>query len=82
MAVRRLAGDAGKITAFRLETRQLCHESKRESGVGGRSCPAKRLGTTVAKENDMLPLSAFVIALGTVFTSVFWACKEDMADRA
>lgn len=39
-------------------------------------------GTAAAKECGMLTLSAFVIALGSVFMSVFWACKEDMADRA
>ena len=39
-------------------------------------------GTAAAKESGMLTLSAFVIALGTVFTSVLWACKEDMVDRA
>ncbi len=30
----------------------------------------------------MLPLSAFVVAVGSVFASVLWACKEDLADRA
>jgi hypothetical protein len=42
----------------------------------------KEFGTPAAKESGMLTLSAFVIALGSVFTSVFWACKEDMVDRA
>jgi len=64
-----------------LETRQLCRESKRESACGGRFCPGNAGGTAAAKETGMLTLSAFVIALGTVFTSVFWACKEDMVDR-
>jgi hypothetical protein len=39
-------------------------------------------GTAAAKESGMLTLSAFVIALGSVFMSVFWACKEDMVDQA
>jgi hypothetical protein len=30
----------------------------------------------------MLTISAFVIAMGSVCMSVFWACKEDMTDRA
>jgi len=42
---------------------------------------AKTRGTAAAKESGMLTLSAFVIALGSVFTSVLWACKEDTADR-
>jgi hypothetical protein len=29
----------------------------------------------------MFTVSAFIVALGSVFTSVFWACKEDTADR-
>lgn len=29
----------------------------------------------------MLSLSTFVIAIGIVFTSVLWACKEDTANR-
>jgi hypothetical protein len=51
-------------------------------GATGSVYPAKRGGTAVAKECGMLTLSAFVIALGSVFTSVVWACKEDMVDRA
>ena len=34
-----------------------------------------------AKESGMLTLSAFVIAISSVFTSVLWACKEDTANR-
>jgi len=30
----------------------------------------------------MLTISSFVIALGSVCMSVFWACKEDTIDRA
>jgi hypothetical protein len=29
----------------------------------------------------MLTLSAFVIAMGSVCMSVFWACKKDTTDR-
>jgi hypothetical protein len=35
-----------------------------------------------AKETSMLTLSTFVIAMGSVFMSVVWACKEDTTDRA
>ena len=35
-----------------------------------------------AKETSMLTLSSFVIALGSVCMSVFWACKEDTTNRA
>jgi len=35
-------------------------------------------GTAVAKDFPMLTLSAFVIAIGSVFGSVVWACKEDL----
>jgi hypothetical protein len=31
----------------------------------------------VAKSNGMLTLSAFVLAVTSVFGSVLWACKED-----
>jgi len=34
-----------------------------------------------AKECGMFTFSAFIFALGSVFTSVVWACKEDNADR-
>jgi hypothetical protein len=30
----------------------------------------------------MLTLYGFVIAMGSVCMSVFWACKEDMSDHA
>jgi hypothetical protein len=33
----------------------------------------------VAKENGMLTISAFVIAVSSVFGSVLWACKEETA---
>jgi hypothetical protein len=35
----------------------------------------------VAKESGMFTISAFVIALGSVFVSVVWACKTDTANR-
>jgi hypothetical protein len=31
----------------------------------------------VAKENGMLTLSFFVVAVGSVFGSVVWACKDE-----
>jgi hypothetical protein len=65
-----------------LETRQLCRETKREKGARNRFTEVNKGGTAAAKECGMLTLSAFVIALGSVFTSVVWACKEDMVDRA
>jgi hypothetical protein len=65
-----------------LETRQLCRDTKRERAACDLFYPGKLDGTAVAKECGMLTLSAFVIALGSVFTSVVWACKEDMVDRA
>jgi hypothetical protein len=34
-----------------------------------------------AKESGMLTLSAFAIAVGSIFASVLWACKEDTANR-
>lgn len=42
----------------------------------------KRIGTAVAKENGMLTLSTFVLAVGSVFSSVLWACKNEPADQA
>jgi hypothetical protein len=36
----------------------------------------------VAKGICMLTLSAFVIAVGSVFGSVAWACKEDLTTSA
>jgi hypothetical protein len=38
-------------------------------------------GTSVAKRFGMLTFFAFAVALGSVFTSVLWACKEDTANR-
>ena len=39
--------------------------------------PVNGVGTAVAKENGMLTLSAFVFAVGSVFGSVLWACKDE-----
>jgi hypothetical protein len=44
--------------------------------------PVKDPGTAAAKDGGVLTVSAFVILLGSVFTSVLWACKEDVVDRA
>jgi len=34
-------------------------------------------GMTVAKKNGMLTISAFIIAVSSVFGSVLWACKAE-----
>lgn len=44
--------------------------------------PVERLGTCAAKENGMLTLSAFVFAVGSVFASVAWACKDETPTSA
>jgi hypothetical protein len=80
--VRRVAGDARKITAFPSGSRQLCRENKRESVALVRITLQTRGGTAVAQELGMLTLSTFVIAMGSVCMSVFWACKEDTSDHA
>jgi hypothetical protein len=43
---------------------------------------ARATGTAVAKDSGMLTIFAFVVAMGSVFMSVLWACKEDTANRA
>jgi hypothetical protein len=35
-----------------------------------------------AKENGMLTISAFTVAVCSVFGSVLWACKEDITTSA
>jgi hypothetical protein len=53
------------------------------SFVGQESLSRERTtGTAVAKDFGMLTIFAFVVAMGSVFMSVFWACKEDTANRA
>ena len=79
--MRRVPSDAGEIDALRLRTRQECRKSGREAVGPKRFYPANRSGTAVAKEFSMLTVFAFIVALSSVFTSVFWACKEDTADR-
>lgn len=44
--------------------------------------PANGRGTAAAKDCGMLTLFTFVIAMGSVCMSVFWACKQDTPDRA
>jgi hypothetical protein len=53
-----------------------------KTGVTRVCAPQKDPGTAAAKDGGMLTVSAFVILLGSVFTSVLWACKEDVVDRA
>jgi hypothetical protein len=40
-----------------------------------------RFGTPAAKGETMFTISAFIIAAGSVFVSVVWACKEDMSGQ-
>jgi hypothetical protein len=38
-------------------------------------------GTPAAKEEVMLTVSTFFIAMASVFSSVVWACKEEPSNR-
>jgi hypothetical protein len=40
------------------------------------------LGTRVAKEPGMLTVSTFVLAIGSVVSSVLWACRGEMSGQA
>ncbi|PZR73934.1 MAG: hypothetical protein DLM73_09325 [Chthoniobacterales bacterium] len=60
----------------------MCRGRRREISDHGRFSQVNGEGTAVAKKIGMLTISAFVIALGSVFMSVVWACKEDLTNRA
>lgn len=82
MAVRRFASDVGEVRAPGVVgSRQLCREKRRKARAKGAFFPANGRGTLVAKHSGMLTLSAFVIALSSVVTSVVWACKTDTPDH-
>jgi hypothetical protein len=43
-----------------------------------RFTPVNSLGTRAAKASGMFTLSAFFLAAGSVFVSVFVACRQDI----
>jgi hypothetical protein len=82
MAVRRLSGDGAEITHSVWKRDSSVAKANAKWAQRADFTQVNEGGTAAAKGCVMLTLSAFVIALGSVFTSVVWACKEDMVDRA
>ena len=81
--MRRVAGDARKITGIFRQDRDNCVAKINANRAAlARITLQTRGGTAVAQELGMLTLSTFVIAMGSVCMSVFWACKEDTSDHA
>ena len=80
--MRGVAGHAREIARIFFAKRDTC-VAKVDAGSleAGQFAVQDARGTTVAKESAMLTLSAFVIAMGSVCMSVFWACKEDTTDH-
>jgi hypothetical protein len=56
----------------------LCSPTDVKVSLNRRSPRVNSPGTRVAKGSGMFTLSAFFLAAGSVFVSVFFACRQDI----